>query len=102
MNKLGSTRVHNVVYQVSRSSAFRLQRKISLMFFTIYGHGGHLCHVDHLNKLSFPHPMKFGFIGPSGLIVLNLRDSDQGQSMTLTFGTQSFMYSCSNIESERF
>ena len=64
--------------------------------------------------------MIFGFNGPSGLIVfnlrdsdqgdsvtptlvlkasgthlviLNLRDSDQGQSMTLTFGTQSFMYS---------
>ena len=46
--------------------------------------------------------MKFGFNGPSGLIVLNLGDSDQGQSMTLTFGTQSFMYSFSNIESERF
>ena len=45
LNKFGTTRLLNIVYQVSRSSALRFQRKIFSMVFTIYGHAGHFGHV---------------------------------------------------------
>ena len=76
---------------------------MSLKFFTIFGHGD----SDHLNKLSFsylketpceiwPQSAEWLFRKRS-LKILNLRDLDQGQSVTLTFGThkESFMYSFS-------
>ena len=84
-------------YQLSRSSAFRFQRRRFLKVFTIYGHGGHLGHVTWTIWPSFRSPiprrlhMKFGFNQPFGywrsLKILNLRSLDQGQWMTLTFGT---------------
>ena len=45
VNKLSFTRVREAAYQVSRSSAFRFQRRRFLKGFTIFGHGGHLGHV---------------------------------------------------------
>ena len=43
-----------------------------LRFFTIYGHGGHLGHVNRMTSTNFrsPYPMrlhiKLGFVWPSG------------------------------------
>ena len=49
LNKFGSTRAPNVVYQVSRSSASWF-RRIFLKVFTIYGPG---CHFGHMSYLPY-------------------------------------------------
>ena len=46
----------DAAYQLSRSSAIWFQRRRFFKVFTIYEHGGH--DLDHLNKLSFFHPME--------------------------------------------
>ena len=49
-----------------------LHAKIFYVFFTIYGHGGHLGHVTRIIYINFRSPflrmlhMKFGFDWPSG------------------------------------
>ena len=45
LNNLGSTRIDNATYQVSRSSVNWFWRRRFFKVFTIYGHGGHLGHV---------------------------------------------------------
>ena len=62
---------------------FRVNRPASsgeedfLVFFTIYGHGGHLGHVTWISRSNFLHPypwmlhIKFHFDWPSGF-----RDED--------------------------
>ena len=75
---------HPILHTNSRkipfaSSAFWFQRRLFFKVFTIYGHGGHLCHVTRTvwtNFRSPPHPppppipwrfhMKFNFDWPSG------------------------------------
>ena len=48
------------------------EKKIFLMVFTVYGHGGHLGHVTWTIYINFRSPllrmlyMKFGFDWPSG------------------------------------
>ena len=44
LNKLGSTRVLDAAYQVSRSSAFWFQRRRFFKVLDIYMHGGHIGH----------------------------------------------------------
>ena len=54
------------------------------------------CDLDHLNKLSFPHPKEaphkfwlqsaLWLLRKRSLKMSNLRDLDQGQPMTMTFG----------------
>ena len=55
------------------------------------------CDMDHLNKISFPHPKEATdkiwlqsakwLLRKRSLKILNLKDFYQGQSMTLIFGT---------------
>ena len=69
LNNLGSTRIDNASYQVSRSSIYWFWRRF-LKVFTIYGHGGHVGHVTLLICISFhshsplSFHMSFGFKWP--------------------------------------
>ena len=86
---IGSTRVPDAVYQVSKSWASWFRRRRFLKFFTIYGHG----HVTWNIWTNFHSPwrlhMKFGFSRPNGFwaevwkcwIWVTL---DEDQWMTLT------------------
>ena len=55
-----------------------LEKKIFEVFFTIYGHGGHLGHVTRIMLTNF---QKFG------LNFCMYTTLGQGQEMTLTFNT---------------
>ena len=56
MNKLGSSRVPDAVYQVSMKSANQIQRRF-LQVFTIYRYGGYLGHVTRIIWTNFfPNP----------------------------------------------
>ena len=72
LNNLGSTRIENATYQVSRSSVKWFWRRRFFKVFTIYGHGGHLGHVTRTVWTIFRSPdpwrlhMKFGYNWPSG------------------------------------
>ena len=45
LNKLGRACISNAAYQISRSTAIGFLKRF-LEVFTIYGHGGHLGHVN--------------------------------------------------------
>ena len=68
LNKLGSIWTPDVAYRVSRSSAFWFQRRRFLnIFFHIWAWRlAWSCDQDHLNKLSFPHPIE----APYGIMIL--------------------------------
>ena len=53
LNNLGTTRIDNATYQVSRSSIHRFWRRRFFNVFTIYGHDGHVGHVPQLICISF-------------------------------------------------
>ena len=57
---LGSTQVPNAVYQVSILLAIRFWRRLNFnVFYHIWAWWpSWSCDQDHLNKLSFPHPIK--------------------------------------------
>ena len=50
---LGSTRIDNATYYVSRSSVYCFWRIRFFKVFTIYGHGGHVGHVTQLICINF-------------------------------------------------
>ena len=60
LNKLCSTCAPDAAHQVSRSSALWFRRGRFFKVFTVYGawRPSWSCDLDHLNKLSFPHPME--------------------------------------------
>ena len=53
MKNLGSTRIDNATYSVSRSSVKWFWRRRFFKVFTIYGHGGHVGHVTQLICINF-------------------------------------------------
>ena len=59
MKQVGNTRVTNAAYQVSRSSAFRFQKRRFLKIISIYGHGGHLGHVTWTIWTHFHSPIQW-------------------------------------------
>ena len=81
MNNLGSTRLDNAKYQVSRSSVYCFWRRRFFKVFTIYGHGGHVGHVTQLICINFHSHSPLSFCwGEPGLVdrVLALHAGSRG------------------------
>ena len=58
LNKVGSIRAANAAYQLSRSSAFWFQRFLKFFYHIWAWRPSWSCDQDHLNKISFPHPIE--------------------------------------------
>ena len=100
LNKLGRPHIPNATYQVPRSSAFWSWRRRFLMFFTIYGHGGHLGHVSRTIWTNFRSFIirslhkKFEFNWPSGF-----REEDVWKCWRTDDGCRSHWYTNSSPRS---